>query len=166
MYRDKLDAEANGRAWDPSMTPVPEAAASSSLRKARTAGRSASPASGTAAAQGGPNRPLSPGSAGAGVNPYKAQNEAFFAGLGERNAARAEGLRPSEGGKYAGFGSAGSYNPAEATSSKALPSLDDVAADPVAALTRGFGFFRSALTQAGALERSMMSSDSCSVARE
>lgn len=77
-------------------------------------------------------------------------NEAFFARMGGENANRPADLPPSKGGKYAGFGS----EPATANSSgvgrgngadetAALPGVDDFQKDPVAALTKGLGWFTS-----------------------
>jgi len=75
----------------------------------------------------------------------KAQNEAYFARMGNANASRPDGLAPSQGGKYAGFGSA----PPEPTqqSSTGIPSADEFQKDPVGALTKGFGWFSSAVTK-------------------
>lgn len=65
-------------------------------------------------------------------------DDKYFAGLGAANANRSADLPPSQGGKYAGFGS----QPLEQPSSEAkLPGLDDLQRDPVAALTKGFGWF-------------------------
>jgi hypothetical protein len=68
----------------------------------------------------------------------KAQNEAYFARMGEANANRPEGLAPNQGGKYAGFGSQPVEQP---QSSGAMPSADEFQKDPMAALTKGFGWF-------------------------
>lgn len=76
----------------------------------------------------------------------KARNEDFFARKGGENAARPEGLPPSQGGRYGGFGS----EPAATLSSRegnagggALPGVDEFQKDPVAALSKGFGWFTS-----------------------
>ncbi|KAH0611236.1 uncharacterized protein H6S33_011663 [Morchella sextelata] len=68
----------------------------------------------------------------------KDRNESFFARLGSANATRPSDLPPSQGGKYAGFGS--SPGPAPPPASEA-PTLDEFSRDPVGALTKGFGFF-------------------------
>lgn len=68
--------------------------------------------------------------------------------MGSQNEGRSADLPPSQGGKYGGFGSDASYNPSNATSSRALPSLDDLRDDPVSALGRGWGFLGAALSQA------------------
>ena len=97
------------------------------------AGRTESPAA--AAGRGGK---------GPGITPeQKAQNEAYFARMGEANAGRPEGLAPSQGGKYGGFGSApppaagGPGNGGEG----GMPGADDFQKDPIAALGKGFGWF-------------------------
>ena len=71
----------------------------------------------------------------------KEANEAYFARMGNENASRPEGVAPSQGGKYAGFGSepAPSYEEGE----KTMPGVDEFQKDPVAALTKGFGWFTS-----------------------
>ncbi|KAK3991332.1 hypothetical protein QBC44DRAFT_341155 [Cladorrhinum sp. PSN332] len=74
----------------------------------------------------------------------------YFAKLGERNATRSADLPPSQGGKYQGFGSSGSSTPAprnQQGGGAALPGLDDLQKDPVAALSKGFGWFTSTVTK-------------------
>lgn len=73
----------------------------------------------------------------------KARNENYFAKMGQANASRPESLAPSQGGKYAGFGSASP----EPQNNSALPSADDFSRDPVAALTKGFGWFSTAVAK-------------------
>ncbi|KAK5174782.1 Zn finger-containing GTPase- Activating Protein for ARF [Saxophila tyrrhenica] len=72
----------------------------------------------------------------------KSRNEAYFASKGSENASRPEGLPPSQGGKYGGFGSG---PPPTASSSNG--GFQD---DPVAALTKGFGWLSSNLTKQAA----------------
>lgn len=65
-------------------------------------------------------------------------DDKYFAGLGAANASRPADLPPSQGGKYAGFGS----SPMPTTNNDPkLPGFDDLQRDPVAALTKGFGWF-------------------------
>lgn len=65
-------------------------------------------------------------------------DDRYFAGLGAANANRSEDLPPSQGGKYGGFGS----QPIEREDNNAkLPGFEDLQRDPVAALTKGFGWF-------------------------
>ncbi|KAH0846080.1 hypothetical protein AYO21_01257 [Fonsecaea monophora] len=69
----------------------------------------------------------------------KAQNEAYFARMGEANASRPDSLPPSQGGKYGGFGSA-PPEPSQQQGSGGIPSTDDFSKDPVAAITKSFGW--------------------------
>jgi ADP-ribosylation factor GTPase-activating protein 1 len=66
-------------------------------------------------------------------------DDKYFAGLGAANANRSAALPPSQGGKYAGFGSAGPEPVRQDTGG--LPGLNDLQRDPVAALSKGFGWF-------------------------
>lgn len=70
-------------------------------------------------------------------------DDKYFARLGADNASRSEDLPPSQGGKYAGFGN----TPMPAQSSSALPNFDDVQKDPLAALSKGFGWFTSTVSK-------------------
>lgn len=69
-------------------------------------------------------------------------DDKYFGQLGAKNAARSDDLPPSQGGKYAGFGSGGA-EPVRVQG--AAPGLDDFQKDPVAALTKGFGWFSAAV---------------------
>lgn len=158
MYRDKLQADVDGRDWSPADTPASSVEQTSSARKPRDAGvpydapvRQAST---------GPRSTPSPSSMGGAASPYasrKEQNETFFAGLGAANARRPEGVSPAQGGRYVGFGS-GSASPAgttsalpgEGTSSRAVPSFADLQADPGEALKKGWGFLSSTFSQLNA----------------
>lgn len=80
----------------------------------------------------------------AALSKQKERNEEFFARKGDENASRSADLPPSQGGKYAGFGSEPVH--ASARSGMAgeggaiLPGVDEFQKDPVAALTKGFGW--------------------------
>ena len=69
----------------------------------------------------------------------KASNEAYFARLSAQNAARPAGTPPSQGGKYAGFGSDSTEQ--NTNNPPVMPTAEDFQKDPVAALTKGFGWF-------------------------
>ena len=71
----------------------------------------------------------------------KEANESFFAKKGNENASRSADLPPSQGGKYAGFGSEPPPAAGGAQRGGALPGVDEFQKDPVAALTKGFGWF-------------------------
>jgi len=64
--------------------------------------------------------------------------------MGEANASRPDGLAPSQGGKYAGFGSA----PPEAQQQGGgLPTADEFSQNPIGALTKGFGWFTTTVSK-------------------
>ncbi|OCK81079.1 ADP-ribosylation factor GTPase-activating protein 1 [Lepidopterella palustris CBS 459.81] len=69
----------------------------------------------------------------------KQQNEAFFARMGQENANRSADLPPSQGGRFAGFGNEPPGWKKEEDVG-APPALDEFQRDPVAALTKGFGW--------------------------
>lgn len=71
----------------------------------------------------------------------KERNEAYFAKLGSDNATRSASLPPSQGGKYTGFG--GGLPVTSQQDEGKIPGIDDFQKDPVAALTKGFGWFTS-----------------------
>lgn len=96
--------------------------------------------------------PLNAGGAGAnsgGMGPrsQKEMNENFFAKKGNENSSRPEGLAPSQGGKYAGFGSSPMPEPASGAGGGdgSMPGADEFQKDPMAALTKGFGWFAGAV---------------------
>ncbi|KAL9111137.1 MAG: hypothetical protein Q9227_004400 [Pyrenula ochraceoflavens] len=73
-------------------------------------------------------------------NSRKTQNEAYFARMGEQNASRPDDLPPSQGGKYGGFGSGPMPQPTNEGQS-GMPRADEFQSDPMAALSKGFGWF-------------------------
>jgi ADP-ribosylation factor GTPase-activating protein 1 len=73
----------------------------------------------------------------------KEKNEAYFAKLGSQNASRPEDLPPNQGGKFSGFGS--EPMPTRSDSAGGIPGVDEFQKDPVAALTKGFGWFTTAV---------------------
>ena len=75
----------------------------------------------------------------------KVQNEAYFAKMGAANADRDASLPPSQGGKYAGFGSEPMPSSRQGPGGGNIPGVNDFQQDPVAALTKGFGWFASAV---------------------
>lgn len=152
QYREKLAAECADppQSWSKS-SPPPEAAPAAATRKSRAAGSSTG--------SGVPSRTASPyvDNADSGYNtPSNAGsgNEAFFERLGNANASRPSDLPPSQGGKYAGFGSApvepsnSSMHPSYGLSSHAAPTLDEFQRNPLGALSKGWGLFSSAVVTA------------------
>ncbi|KAG6048221.1 hypothetical protein E4U39_007602 [Claviceps sp. Clav50 group G5] len=86
------------------------------------------------------------GGGGGGARGGKVKvDDRYFSKLGAENASRSEALPPSQGGKYAGFGN----TPGSETSTGQgdIPNLEDLQRDPVAALTKGFGWFASTLSK-------------------
>lgn len=133
-WKERLSAKVEGREYVPGerkSTPAPAAA----KRSAAAGSRSGTPLSGTARA----SRSQSPAGSPAGKAKVDAK---YFESLGAANAARPDGLAPSEGGKYAGFG-----NTPMPKKEEGLPKLEDLQKDPLAALTKGFGWFSSTVTK-------------------
>ncbi|KAI4246833.1 MAG: hypothetical protein L6R42_009805 [Xanthoria sp. 1 TBL-2021] len=88
------------------------------------------------------------GGMGMGSKTQKEMNEDFFARKGNENGNRRADLPPSQGGKYAGFGSGGSMTAGgggagsgKGGGGEGMPGVDEFQKDPVAALTKGFGWF-------------------------
>ncbi|KAH6688049.1 ADP-ribosylation factor GTPase-activating protein GCS1 [Plectosphaerella plurivora] len=124
-WKERLAAKVEGREYEPGeKKPTPAAAPTSS-------NRSSTPLSGNAQ-----SRTASPG--------RKAKvDDVYFSKLGAENAARSDNLPPSQGGKYAGFGNTPTSQPKNDTA----PSWDELQKDPMAGLTKGFGWFTSAVTK-------------------
>ncbi|KAL8839306.1 MAG: hypothetical protein Q9176_004486 [Flavoplaca citrina] len=83
------------------------------------------------------------GMEGMGAKTQKEMNEDFFARKGNENENRRADLPPSQGGKYAGFGSQPTTGAQGEKGGKGegMPGVDDFQKDPVAALTKGLGWF-------------------------
>lgn len=81
----------------------------------------------------------------------KAENEQYFAKLGDINDSRPVDLKPSEGGKYQGFGSsplpAKSNNKSVGGGSLAGFTLDAFQSDPVGTFSKGWGLFSSTVAK-------------------
>ncbi|KAL5114588.1 Zn finger-containing GTPase- Activating Protein for ARF [Pleosporales sp. CAS-2024a] len=82
------------------------------------------------------------------MSSQKQKNEAYFAKMGAANADRPDGLAPSQGGKYAGFGSEPDHWKKDHDPG-APPALDEFQRDPVAALTKGFGWLGASVSKVG-----------------
>ena len=70
-------------------------------------------------------------------------DDRYFSKLGAENASRSDTLPPSQGGKYGGFGNM----PASQPKDNSGPSWDDLQKDPLAGLTKGFGWFTSTVSK-------------------
>lgn len=124
-YKERLSAKIEGRAYVP--LPKKEKKILPATERSATPLRGASPARSGSPAVGG----------------RKEKNEAYFSRLGNENATRSADLPPSQGGKYAGFGSSMPEPSGEGggRGGGAIPGVDEFQKDPVAALTKGFGWF-------------------------
>lgn len=124
-YKERLTAKVEGVEYVPSQR---------TKTKKPNAGRSISSSSTGTSSEGGNRVPQT----------QKERNEEFFARLGSENAARRDDIPPSQGGKYTGFGG-GLPLSAQRQQEGSMPGLDEFQKDPVAALTKGFGWFASAV---------------------
>ena len=154
-WKERLSCKVEGREFDAEKLPkrgkrdggaaVAAGAVPTSGRASAAGSRSQTPLSRTRSsdvAGGVPARSASPSIGTASlVASKKTQNETFFARMGAENSQRSAELPPSQGGKYAGFGSepAGWKDGGEGEEG-APPALDEFQKDPVAALTKGFGW--------------------------
>jgi ADP-ribosylation factor GTPase-activating protein 1 len=107
--------------------------------------RSQSPALGSTLMKTGSNTSTASGPAlgtmSMGAGGRKAQNEAYFARMGAENANRPDDLPPNQGGKFTGFGSDPWPPPRSEGGAGRMPGADEFQKDPLAALTKGFGWF-------------------------
>jgi len=148
-WKERLSAKVEGREYVPGEKPAvtkatsPAGSGGGGGGAARSASRSGTPLGGSAVSASGAvtggSRTESPAPGGK----IKVDVD-YFAKLGERNSQRPADLPPSQGGKYSGFGSSA---PRPQREEQALPGLDDLQRDPVAALTKGFGWFTSTVTK-------------------
>lgn len=132
-WKDRLTAKVEGKeyvATEKKPAPIKKTPTNQSTSRTGT------PLSGTA------SRSESPGQGGQPGGKAKVDDQ-YFARLGADNASRPDDLPPSQGGKYAGFGS----TPTPAQQNTGAPTFDDVQKDPMAALTRGFGWFTSTVSK-------------------
>lgn len=141
-WKERLSAKVENREYVPGerrSTPQPAAGAVSKppTSGARQISRTGTPLSGTRRAE-------SPQQAGG----TKAKvDDKYFARLGEENASRPEDLPPSQGGKYGGFGNTVAPTNAGGGGGLGIPDLGELQKDPVAALSKGLGWFASTVTK-------------------
>jgi ADP-ribosylation factor GTPase-activating protein 1 len=161
----QLDADLQNKPWSPSAPPADFASQRSGggnpgsrpssaqgLRKSRTSARTSA---GTADS-GSPSlssSPASPNLNGGKPTDQKAANEAYFSSLGSLNSSRPDDLPPSQGGRYQGFGNTpdpppDSQHPSYGLTSRAAPTLSDMQENPMAALSKGWSLFSSAVVGA------------------
>ncbi|KAJ4294188.1 Zn finger-containing GTPase- Activating Protein for ARF [Kalmusia sp. IMI 367209] len=157
-WKERLSCKVENREFDKSNLPkrLPKkettplgTGAPLSGRASGPGSRSGTPLSKTRSNDSGFQRSGSPAlGTNAMGNPQKARNEAYFARMGAENANRRDDVAPSQGGKYAGFGSEPDHWKKE-DNFDAPPALDDFQKDPVAALTKGFGWLGASVSKAG-----------------
>lgn len=85
-------------------------------------------------------------SAAAPITVDKAKTEAYFEKIRSQNNERPEGLHPSQGGKYAGFGNLGP-EPSQKGDSLSQFSINNLQDDPLGTLLRGWGLFSSSVAK-------------------
>ncbi|KAK1756008.1 putative zinc finger protein gcs1 protein [Echria macrotheca] len=139
-WKERLSAKVEGREYVPgekrptSVSPAPSATAPT-----RSAPRANTPLAGSGGDSG--SRTASPG-------PGKVKvDDRYFARLGADNANRRDDVPPSQGGKYSGFGSTPMPQQNRGDGDAALPGLDELQKDPIAALTKSFGWFTTTVTK-------------------
>ncbi|KAK9417739.1 putative Electron transfer flavoprotein subunit beta [Seiridium unicorne] len=139
-WKERLSAKVEGREYVPSerkSTPAQEKRTPAG--QAKQISRTGTPLQGVATGGSRTESPNRPG--------VKAKvDDKYFAKLGADNASRSEALPPSQGGKYAGFGNM--PTPAQNQGGgQAIPNFQELQTDPVAALSKGFGWFTKTVTQ-------------------
>lgn len=142
-WKERLTAKVEGTEYVPGAPKpkvAPKKAAVESVSNTPAGSGRNTPLGGVGGAKAVPQRTSTPS--------QKAQNEAYFARMGESNSSRPEGIAPSQGGKYAGFGS--SPMPTDDYDGGRAPGVDDFQKDPIAALTKGFGWLSSTVTKQAA----------------
>ncbi|KAK2734453.1 Zn finger-containing GTPase- Activating Protein for ARF [Myotisia sp. PD_48] len=135
-WRERLTAKVEGKEYVPSEKKPRPVISRSSASTPRGFGRDTPERNPLSRSQS-----AAPGAMGdemGGIN-RKEANEAYFSRLNEANAQRLDGISPAQGGKYAGFG--GGMPPPAPRRDEGAPALDEFQNDPVAALTKGFGWF-------------------------
>lgn len=154
-WKARLTAKVEGREYVPGEEKKAAAAAATSQPQTRRTvaamepgsrsstpslpGRTHSPALGAAMMKTASNSSSGP-SLGTMSMGKKVQNEAFFARMGAENANRPDDLPPSQGGKFGGFGS-DPWPSQRKEGAGVMPGADEFQKDPLAALTKGFGWF-------------------------
>jgi ADP-ribosylation factor GTPase-activating protein 1 len=161
-YKARLAAKVEGREYVPGEEKVAAAPKPAPAKRAVPGGSAPGSRAGTPAAGGkgaaalrAPARANSPalgttslGRVGSNASggPPKGQNEAYFARLGAENAGRPEDLPPNQGGRFTGFGS-DPFPQREAGGAAGIPGADEFQKDPIAALSKGFGWFGGMVTR-------------------
>jgi ADP-ribosylation factor GTPase-activating protein 1 len=130
-WKERLSAKVEGREYVPGE--IKKSAPAPVVRATPTQSRSATPSGGPTAS---PSLASAASVPSGGIGGKAKVDDKYFSKLGAENANRPEDLHPSQGGKYAGFGSEMPAPPVQ----QGLPGFDDLQKDPVKALTRGWGW--------------------------
>ena len=151
-YKERLSASVEGREYVPGEKKKKTTTTTTGAAAAAAGSASSAPLSGIADRSGGyrdedASRSASPSRTGGWVGNKTRVDDKYFAKLGADNASRPDDLPPSQGGKYAGFGNTPMPTQGSNGGGPSLPSMDEVQANPVAALTKGFGWFASTVTK-------------------
>ena len=165
----QLDADLQDKPWTPSAPPADftsnrsggstagsRPSSAQGLRKSRTtarAGASTVPRGDSASPSLSYLNPASANLNNGNPTDQKAANEAYFASLGSANSSRPDDLPPSRGGRYQGFGNTpdpppDSQHSSYGLTSRAAPTLSELQENPVAALSKGWSLFSSAVVGA------------------
>lgn len=152
-WKERLSATVEGREYVPGQPKPKKPAAEPSTSRSSTSLTNTNTHMRNGGGGGG--SPASQDNLGLGLDAAggsrKDRNEAYFAKLGSENAARSASLPPSQGGKFTGFGGGMPPTAGSKTSSSlsrgpvSVPGLDEFQKDPVGALTKGFGWFTTAV---------------------
>jgi ADP-ribosylation factor GTPase-activating protein 1 len=136
-YKERLMAKVEGREYVKSAIPPKTKVAVGATSQTGSAAGSRSQ---TPSGLGSSGRTSSPGGPSLAESRKAKVDDKYFSKLGAENASRPADLPPSQGGKYAGFGSA---SPEPTRDQGNLPGFEDLQKDPVAAITKSFGWFTS-----------------------
>lgn len=132
-YKERLACKVEGREF----VPLPK-----KEKKQSAAVAAGGPATSTQIGGRGSPAPRSASPALSGSR--KERNESYFARKGAENAGRPDDLLPSQGGKYGGFGSGfAPEGPSRGVGGQGIPGVDEFQNDPMAAISKGFGWFTS-----------------------
>jgi ADP-ribosylation factor GTPase-activating protein 1 len=156
-WKERLSCKVEGREFDKSNLPKrlpkkdttasPGTGAPLSGRGSSAGSRSQTPL-GNARSNDSGMRSGSPALGTNAMSSQKVKNEAYFSRMGAENANRRDDVAPNQGGKYAGFGSEpDSWKKNDSV--EAPPELSDFQKDPVAALTKGFGWLGANVSKVG-----------------
>jgi ADP-ribosylation factor GTPase-activating protein 1 len=156
-WKERLSCKVEGREFDKSTLPKrlpkkdttasPGTGAPLSGRGSSAGSRSQTPL-GNARSNDSGMRSGSPALGTNAMSSQKVKNEAYFSRMGAENANRRDDVAPNQGGKYAGFGSEpDSWKKNDSV--EAPPELSDFQKDPVAALTKGFGWLGANVSKVG-----------------